>query len=111
MIGKLFRGLRKTRDRLTNGLASLFSRGRKLDEEFMDELEEVLYTSDLGPTGSSIVDELKVAWKKKEVVEMEDVPRVPPQMPPGPTRRLWRRPQRCSERPAYHPGRGRQRRW
>ena len=41
-------------------LSKLFSFGRKLDEEFMDELEEVLYTSDLGPTGSAIVDELTI---------------------------------------------------
>jgi fused signal recognition particle receptor len=74
MIGKLFRGLKKTRDRLTSGLSRIFSFGRKLDEEFMDELEEVLYTSDLGPTGSAIVEELKVAWKNKQVVEMEQVP-------------------------------------
>ena len=74
MIGKLFRGLKKTRDRLTSGLSRVFSFGRKLDEEFMDELEEVLYTSDLGPTGSAIVDELRTAWKKKLVAEMEQVP-------------------------------------
>jgi len=74
MIGKLFRGLKKTRERLTSGLANLFAFGRKLDEEFMDELEEVLYTSDLGPTGTAVVEELKVAWKKKDVVEMADVP-------------------------------------
>ena len=40
MIGKLFRGLKKTRDRLNQGLTHLFSR-RQLDEEFMDELEEM----------------------------------------------------------------------
>lgn len=73
MIGKLFRGLKKTRDRLNQGLTHLFSR-RKLDEEFMDELEEILYTADLGPTGSAVVEELKEAYRTKTVRETADVP-------------------------------------
>lgn len=73
MIGKLFRGLKKTRDRLNQGLTHLFSR-RKLDAEFMDELEEVLYTADLGPTASAIVEELKEAYRTKTVQEAADVP-------------------------------------
>jgi fused signal recognition particle receptor len=73
MIGKLFRGLKKTRDRLNQGFNTLFSR-RKLDAEFMDELEEVLYTSDLGPTGSAIVAELKEAYRIKTVRETSEVP-------------------------------------
>jgi len=73
MIGKLFRGLKKTRDRLNQGLTHLFSR-RQLDEEFMDELEEILYTSDLGPTGSAVVEELKEAYRTKTVRETADVP-------------------------------------
>ena len=73
MIGKLFRGLKKTRERLNQGLTNLFSR-RQLDEEFMDELEEVLYTSVLGPTGSAIVEELKEAYRTKTVQETADVP-------------------------------------
>ena len=73
MIGKLFRGLKKTRDRLNQGFNTLFSR-RQLDAEFMDELEEVLYTSDLGPTGSAIVAELKEAYRVKTVREISEVP-------------------------------------
>jgi len=74
MIGKLFRGLKKTRERLTSGLSRLFSFGRKLDEDFLDELEEILYTSDLGATGSAVVEELKVAWKKKQIENTGQVP-------------------------------------
>ena len=73
MIGKLFRGLKKTRERLNQGFNTLFSR-RTLDAEFMDELEEVLYTSDLGTTGSAIVEELKEAYRIKTVRETSEVP-------------------------------------
>jgi len=74
MLQKLFLGLKKTRDRLAQGLAALFAFGRKLDEDFLEELEEVLYTADLGATGSAIVEELKAAYKNREVENVEQVP-------------------------------------
>jgi len=73
VFGKLVKALKKTRDVLTTGLARLF-KGRQLDEAFLDELEEVLYNSDLGPLGTKIVDELKAAYRQKEVRETEQVP-------------------------------------
>lgn len=73
VFGKLLQALKKTRDVLTAGLARLFT-GRKLDEAFLEELEEVLYNSDLGPVGTRVVDELKVAYKKREVKETAEVP-------------------------------------
>lgn len=73
VFGKLLSALKKTRDVLTAGLSRLFS-GRKLDEAFLEDLEEVLYNSDLGPVGTRIVDELKVSYKKKEVKDIAEVP-------------------------------------
>ena len=73
VLGKLFAGLQKTRERLASGLSGLFSGGRKLDEELLDDLEEVLYTADLGPTGSELVEELKDAYRRKQIREVEDV--------------------------------------
>jgi len=73
VFGKLLKALKKTRDVLTTGLARLF-KGRQLDDDFLDELEELLYNSDLGPLGTKIVDELKISYKKKEIKETEEVP-------------------------------------
>ena len=75
VFGKLFGALKKTREKLTAGLGRLFSFGRKLDEAFLDELEELLYHGDLGPVGTEITGELKAAWKKREVKETADVPK------------------------------------
>jgi fused signal recognition particle receptor len=74
MFQKLFLGLKKTRDRLAQGLGKLFAFGRKLDDDFLDELEEVLYTADLGATGSAIVEQLKQAYKNREVDSVDQVP-------------------------------------
>ena len=73
VFGKLLGALKKTRDLLTAGLSRLFS-GRKLDDAFLEELEEVLYNSDLGPVGTRVVDELKQAYKKREVKDIAEVP-------------------------------------
>ena len=54
VFGKLLKALKKTRDVLTTGLSRLF-KGRQLDDAFLEELEEVLYNSDLGPLGTKIV--------------------------------------------------------
>ena len=73
VFGKLLSALKKTRDVLTAGLSRLFS-GRKLDEAFLEDLEEVLYNSDLGPVGTRIVEDLKVSYKKREVKDIAEVP-------------------------------------
>ena len=39
VFGRLWRGLTKTRDKITTGLKRLLTIGRKLDEDFLDELE------------------------------------------------------------------------
>ncbi len=73
VFGKLLSALKKTRDVLTAGLVRLFH-GRKLDEQLLEDLEEVLYNSDLGPVGTRVVAELKVAYRQKAVREIAEVP-------------------------------------
>lgn len=74
VFGKILKGLRKTREKLGSGLSRLFGGGRKLDEDLLEELEEVLYTADLGITGTEVVEEIKRAWKRKEIRETAEVP-------------------------------------
>jgi fused signal recognition particle receptor len=76
VFGRLLKGLSKTREKLAAGFSRLFSLGRKLDEDLLDELEEVLYGADLGGTGARIVEELKQAYRKREIKDVADVPRL-----------------------------------
>jgi len=73
VFGRILKGLARTRKKIGQGLARIFPFGRKLDEETLDELEELLYEADLGPTGTEIVEELKEAWRKKEIREGQEV--------------------------------------
>ena len=59
LFSKLKGALKKTRDGLAGALSNLFSKN-KLGDEFYDELEETLLTSDIGAeTTENIMDRLK----------------------------------------------------
>lgn len=74
VFGKLLSALKRTREALATGFTKLFSFGRKLDEQFLEELETVLYGADLGPVGTTVVKDLEAAWKRREVKETAEVP-------------------------------------
>ncbi len=64
---KLKAGLSKTKNGLMSGINSLFRRGN-LDDDFYDELEELLILSDLGgKTSEEIVESLKDRVKEQKI--------------------------------------------
>jgi len=73
VLGKLFSGLRKTREKLAAGLGKLLGTGRALDEKLLGELEELLYTADLGATGAELTEALKQAYRTREIRESAEV--------------------------------------
>jgi len=72
VFGKLFAGLKRTRDSLVAGLRSLIGRGH-LDDETLDRIEELLYTSDLGPAAASLVEGIREGYKKGTLTEAEQI--------------------------------------
>ncbi len=72
-FGKIFSALKKTKDKISEKLSALFS-GRRIDDEFFDELEEILISSDISVTTSmEIVDELRERVKRDRISENEGV--------------------------------------
>lgn len=70
-------GMKKTRNTFSGKLNDLIARYRKVDEDFFEELEEVLITADVGvSTVMDLVEELKMEVKRqnmKDASEMKDV--------------------------------------
>ncbi|PCJ57148.1 MAG: signal recognition particle-docking protein FtsY [Planctomycetota bacterium] len=65
---KLKDGLRKTRDIFSGRLKKLFTIGSKIDQDTLDELEEILLSSDMGfEVAESIKESVSKAYKNKEV--------------------------------------------
>lgn len=73
MFKKLFEGLKKTRDALSLGLRTVLSIGRDLDDETLDRLEETLYTADLGPSATAMIEKARKAYKLREIKTTDDV--------------------------------------
>jgi len=69
-FGKLFGGLEKTRQQLTDRINALVSGHSELDEEFYEELEEILILSDMSfDTVEALIEELKRRAKKAGATE------------------------------------------
>jgi fused signal recognition particle receptor len=70
-FSKLKAGLSNTSAKLSSGITSIFTK-RKLDQEALDELEELLITTDIGvDTASKIVGELAKNRFDKEITPEE----------------------------------------
>ncbi|MCK5348664.1 MAG: signal recognition particle receptor subunit alpha, partial [Desulfobacula sp.] len=65
LFSKLKKGLSKTRDILTTDIGELFSKDKEIDDNLLEELEELLITSDLGVKNSmNIMEAISKAAKK-----------------------------------------------
>lgn len=71
---KLKNGLNKTKNNIDEKINGVFSNFRKVDEELLEELEEILIMSDIGmETSLEIIDELRKKIKIENIKEAEDV--------------------------------------
>ena len=67
-------GLTKTRQNFTDRISELVGMSAKVDEDFLEELEMILLTADVGvKTTEKLIDEVRKAAKSKEIGGTEDV--------------------------------------
>ena len=67
-FARLREGLQKTRDQLTGRVDTLVKETRKIDEEFYEELEDILLLSDCGMKATmAIMDELRARVESGKV--------------------------------------------
>ncbi|RLC30208.1 MAG: signal recognition particle-docking protein FtsY, partial [Deltaproteobacteria bacterium] len=72
LIRRLSQGLSKTRAAFTEKLDRLFLGKKEITEELLDELEEVLFTSDIGVlTTQELIDSVKGKVARKELKDPE----------------------------------------
>ena len=69
-FGRLKAGLAKTRNNIVHGIDNVFSGFSNIDEDFYEELEEILIMGDLGVRATeNIIDEMKERVKKDHIKE------------------------------------------
>lgn len=73
LFAKLKKGLNKTRINIIDGLDSVFHGFSEIDDDFWDELEEVLVMADIGVyTTEEIIEDLKLKVKIEHIKNPED---------------------------------------
>ncbi|MDQ0155986.1 signal recognition particle-docking protein FtsY [Robertmurraya andreesenii] len=71
---KFKEGLTKTRDNFSGRVNELVARYRKVDEDFFEELEEILISADVGfETVMELIDELKMEVKRRNIQDPQEV--------------------------------------
>lgn len=67
-------GMKKTRHSFSGKINDLIARYRKVDEDFFEELEEVLISADVGVmTVMDLIDELKMEVKRQNIKDTKEV--------------------------------------
>lgn len=74
VFSSIAKGLSKTRNRLGGALSSILTIGRKVDEEFLEELEDAIITADVGPRlAMELVDEVRAKYKSREIKDADEI--------------------------------------
>ncbi|MBE5905771.1 MAG: signal recognition particle-docking protein FtsY [Lachnospiraceae bacterium] len=72
-FARLKEGLTKTRDNIVSGIDSVFNGFSNIDEEFYEELEEILIMGDIGVHATdAILENLKKKVKEKHIKEPQE---------------------------------------
>ena len=72
-FGRLVAGLTKTRDNIVKGIDSVFSGFSHIDDDFYEEIEEILVMGDLGVHATEeIIENLKQQVKEQHIKEPAD---------------------------------------
>ena len=71
---KLKNGMNKTKSSFDEKINNVFKSFRKVDEDFLEELEEILIMSDIGvDTSVKIINNLRTKIKKEKIQDEEDL--------------------------------------
>jgi len=73
VLARLASRLGRTREAIGDGISGLFRGGRDIDAALFAELEELLWTSDLGPIAAELCEELSKLHRRGELHGEEDV--------------------------------------
>lgn len=69
-FSRLVQGLTKTRDNIVSGIDAIFSGFSRIDEDFYEEIEEILIMGDIGVNATmEIIDNLKAKVKEQHIKE------------------------------------------
>jgi len=78
MVGvRFYKAIEKTRDSMNNKLDSVFENRKKIDEAFLDELEEMLISTDIGVTTTmQLLEAIRKGVSRQEINDLPALKRI-----------------------------------
>ncbi len=74
LFDRFKKGLSRTREKLTSSFRSVLRIGKKIDQETIARLEDLMLTADFGPaTTNKLIDLVQTGWKKGEISEEQEI--------------------------------------
>ncbi|NOX90793.1 MAG: signal recognition particle-docking protein FtsY [Calditrichaeota bacterium] len=74
MLGRIKQGLKKTRESVFSKISGALSSHKKIDDDFLEELEEILITGDVGvDTTMEIIERFRERARKEKVETPEEL--------------------------------------
>ncbi len=74
LLDKIKQGLSKTKNNISDGFNSIFANFRKVDEDLLDELLDLLLAADVGiETSETVIDTLRNAAKLKKIEDADSL--------------------------------------
>ena len=74
LFDRLKSGLTRTREKIAAGFRSVLRIGRRIDEETISRLEDLMLASDFGPaTTGKLVDVLRAGWRGGKIAEEQEI--------------------------------------
>ena len=74
LFDRLKSGLTRTREKIAAGFRSVLRIGRRIDEETITRLEDMMLASDFGPaTTGKLVDVLRAGWRGGKIAEEQEI--------------------------------------
>ncbi|MHC4884120.1 MAG: signal recognition particle-docking protein FtsY [Planctomycetota bacterium] len=76
LLQSVKQGLSRTRETLSGAFSSIMAIGRKVDEAFLEELEEALIVADVGPRlAMEMTEDVRRRYKNREIQEADEIVR------------------------------------
>lgn len=78
MVGvRFYKAIEKTRDSMNNKLDTVFENRKKIDEAFLDELEEMLISTDIGVTTTmQLLEAIRKGVSRQEINDLDALKRI-----------------------------------
>ncbi len=74
LFDRFKQGLSKTRAKISTGFRAVLPFGKRIDEQLLEQLEEIMLADDMGPTTTArLIEQVREAWQAGRISESQEI--------------------------------------